>query len=111
MANDILQSLAEREKLPLVDLNRILLATGRVNDAADSLLRNPVNSGEPDGVHLTPEGYRFVAAAVYCRLLDMGWKFRKVVCLGDSLTYGVHVAGGGTIEGECYPARLRELLS
>jgi len=108
-ANAIIRRIAEERKLPLVDIHQLLVdAAGGIGEQPECPVRNLANCGEADGVHLTPVGYALVAGVVYRRIRELGHDFRKIVCLGDSITYGVHVAGAGTVTGECYPGQLQK---
>jgi len=60
-----------------------------------------------DGVHLTAGGNVLLAR---CFLEVIGPRLRgreRIVCCGDSLTYGYGNQGAGTADGETYPAMLR----
>ena len=79
----------------------------------DLFLRNPKNSGAKDGVHPTTLGYHFIAANAFQllkenKLLDKGM---KIVCFGDSITYGSGSKGGGTVMGENYPSFLLKRIN
>jgi len=105
------RSLAGALELPLVDLNRIFKAIGRVGEDPASLIRNMANSNSEDGVHPTAEGYRLIATALFQCVRERSLPSAKTVCFGDSITYGLNVAGMGTLEGESYPALLHKLLN
>jgi lysophospholipase L1-like esterase len=77
----------------------------------DSLLRCEANSSARDGNHLTALGYQALADEVLQALRDVVNPGDRVTCMGDSLTYGAHMAGAGTATGETYPAVLYELLN
>lgn len=97
--------------IPLVDMHKIFSSIGDVGETQSSLIRNPANSGSADGVHPTAEGYRVIAAALFQCIRERGLPAKRTVCLGDSITFGVDVAGMGTLDGESYPARLSKLLN
>ncbi|MGO4214264.1 GDSL-type esterase/lipase family protein, partial [Terriglobus sp. YAF25] len=64
-----------------------------------------------DGVHLTAKGYGMLAAAVRSKLPPQISPNVSILCMGDSLTYGIGVRPDGTPESaETYPAQLRALL-
>ena len=109
-ANDLLRGLAREKNIPLVDTHRIFLAIGNVGESADSMIRNEANSGARDGVHPTAQGYQVIATAVYQAILDHALPHDRVICLGDSITYGAHMAGAGTAQGNTYPGQLLRLL-
>ncbi|WP_309380574.1 SGNH/GDSL hydrolase family protein [Cerasicoccus frondis] len=108
---EAIRELAKEYNLPLVDLEKIVNEHGGATTEASSLLRNPANSYSRDGIHLTPEGYEIFAEMVAVQLQDIVQPGDTIVCLGDSLTYGAHVKGAGTSEGESYPAQLQILLN
>lgn len=65
----------------------------------------------PDGVHMTPAGYADIAqrvAKIIGTRIEPG---DRVLCVGDSLTFGSGAQGGGTTRGETYPAVLNNLLN
>lgn len=97
--------------IPLLDIHRIFSAAGDVGEEPSSLIRNKANSNSEDGVHPTAEGYRLIAACVYEAIVLLDLPRKRVVCVGDSITYGLNMAGMGTVEGESYPARLSALLN
>lgn len=60
-----------------------------------------------DGVHLTPAGHELLAK-VFISVVEKELKgHEKIVCLGDSVTFGAGAKGAGTAEGETYPAFLK----
>jgi lysophospholipase L1-like esterase len=63
------------------------------------------NSNKRDGIHPTPNGYRFMALTVYDYIINHKLPCAGIVCFGDSIT-----KGDGTITRESYPAYLRQLL-
>ena len=105
------RSIAGALEIPLVDVNRIFKAVGKVGEEPASLIRNMANSNSEDGVHPTAEGYRVIATALYQCIRERALPCAKTVCVGDSITYGLNVAGMGTLEGESYPALLHKLLN
>jgi len=109
-ANDLLRGLAKEKSIPLVDTHRIFQAIGNVGESAESLIRNEANTASRDGVHPTAQGYQVIATAAYQAILDHALPHDRVVCLGDSITYGAHVVGAGTAQGHTYPGQLLRLL-
>ncbi len=109
-ANQFLREFSRREGLPLVDVNLAFSRLSAVNEEGGDLIRGPANSGARDGVHPTPEGYRLIAAMAIQAIRDNGLPVERVVCFGDSITYGAGVKGQGTATGETYPGRLARLL-
>ncbi len=108
---EIIRAVARERKCGLVDLNAAINSRGGASTTSTSLIRNEANSSSRDGVHLTPEGYQVLAELVAPALKEVVRPGDTVVCLGDSLTYGVHVDGAGTSSGDTYPAKLSELLN
>jgi lysophospholipase L1-like esterase len=105
------RALAIKNNLPLADLRAAVLAHCPDPEAENSLVRNVANSHSRDGVHLTAAGYRVMAQCYLPLLAGRVKPGERIVCFGDSLTYGAHVKGAGTAEGETYPACLRRLLN
>jgi acyl-CoA thioesterase-1 len=66
-----------------------------------------------DGVHLTAKGYELLAESVRSALPRHLADDVSILCIGDSLTYGIGVRpAGGTIESDqTYPAVLERLLN
>jgi lysophospholipase L1-like esterase len=110
-ANRFICQAAKKHKIPLVDVHEILSTKGNIGERPESLLRNKANCGSADGVHPTPEGYQIIAAAVHRAIRENHLPADRVVCLGNSITFGAHVKGAGTSKGETYPAVLRRLLN
>lgn len=109
-ANGVVRRLAERHHLPLIDLHRILIACGGADSSRESLFQNEANSGIADGVHPTYSGYRVIAAAVFQTLGEKWPKARRIVCFGDSITFGFRMKGAGTSTGDCYPGILQAMF-
>lgn len=110
--NATIRQIATDHGVPLADLHTVFHAAADIGESSTSLLRNDVNSGARDGVHPTAAGYRMIAAVIYQTLLSAGYTdAQRIVCLGDSITYGGAVQGEGTSTGETYPAVLHRLLS
>ena len=100
--NDVIRKLAKEENLILIDMHALVMRNGGTGESAANFLRNLKNKGGKDGVHLTAEGYRALAEEI-ARNFVPG---KKVVCYGDSLTYGANLPGAGTVAGENYPSYL-----
>ncbi|MNY53777.1 GDSL-like Lipase/Acylhydrolase [compost metagenome] len=88
-------------------------AKGAPNREINSLILNQKNFGKEDGVHPTKQGYQLIAETVYGylkknRLLKRG---KKIICFGDSITYGAYMSGEGTSNGDTYPAFLSRLIN
>ncbi len=108
----ILKEKALEKDLSFVDIFTRFSEMGIPIHNQDKVIRNVFNSGSPDGVHPTPVGYQLIAQEIFNALVTDGRiiRHKKIVCLGDSITFGAHVAGEGTVSGETYPAYLNELI-
>ncbi len=111
-ATVIMAGLAAQYHCLYIDVNAVFKAAGSPNATAASLINNPVNvPAHPDGVHFTKAGYQFLAETIYNYLKSNNkLAFYKIICFGDSLTFGPFVKGSGTITGETYPADIYILL-
>lgn len=78
----------------------------------DEYIKNPKNSGTRDGIHPTVKGYKLIATTVFQSLQENNVlkKGMKIVCFGDSLTFGANVKGAGTVSGDTYPAYLLSMI-
>ncbi len=108
---EIIVKIAREHEATLVDLHLYLVEKNLADDNKMSVLRVPSNGGGNDGVHLNAEGYKLmgemIAKAIVAEKLDTA----KVICFGDSITYGAGMKGAGTSEGETYPAFLKKALA
>lgn len=109
-ANRIIRKLADLNQISLVDLYRILSACGGSTELNECLFRNESNVGIADGVHPTEAGYRVIAAAVFQCIQAVMPRAEKIVCFGDSITFGYEVEGRGTNTGDCYPGILQRIF-
>jgi lysophospholipase L1-like esterase len=110
-ANTIIKKLAVNNECYLIDINHILTACGGSGIEASSLFMNVANADINDGVHPTVNGYKVIGTAVYQALHNISPRVGKIVCLGDSITYGYKMEGQGTVEGDPYPAVLNRLYN
>jgi acyl-CoA thioesterase-1 len=101
------RELAKKNNLMLFDLRKMIIDNG---GPTKSLVRNKSNGGWNDGLHLTPQGYKMMAEKIYQMISPELKNGETIVCLGDSITYGAHTKGQGTVNGECYPGQLNKLL-
>ena len=106
-----IRELASKNKIPIADLRKLMDENGGAAKTRGSLIRNEANRGGKDGVHLTTDGYRLMAGLFEPLLKDRIKAGEIVVCLGDSITFGAHVRGAGTIAGDTYPAWLSVILN
>ena len=109
--NETIRAVARERHVPLVDLHPVFIASGATAEQKESLLRNRLNSDAPDGVHPTAEGYAVIARLIVAAMAEHDLlRRRRVVCFGDSITYGAHMIGAGEAAGETYPGQLVRLL-
>ena len=111
LANEVIQQVATTYNIPVIDTHTLFDLYGNVGDTVDSLIRNEANCGVRDGVHPTPEGYVLIGNAIADAIDMYNLPTSTVVCVGDSITYGVHVEGEGTATGETYPGVLSRQLN
>lgn len=107
----VIRELATQNHLPLIDLHARFLAVAPDLESESSLIRNVANSKTADGVHPTAAGYQTMAERIAETLGDAVKPGEKVVCFGDSITFGAHMAGAGTATGDTYPAWLSLFLN
>ena len=108
---DAATGLAQKEGIPFLDRFALFSGRKRAGLTADSLIRNKINSSVEDGAHPTLEGYRLIGKAVYGRLMAEGFDCTRLVCFGDSLTFGYPYGGMGTLEGDNFPAVVSRMLN
>lgn len=104
--NDTIRSLAAEYKTSLLELGELFEKVGKVGLDKDSLIQNEANSQKTDGIHPTPNGYRFIGLAVYEHIRLQKLPQGRIVCFGDSIT-----AGDGSANKESYPGYLNKLLT
>ncbi|QEE27470.1 hypothetical protein FTW19_05270 [Terriglobus albidus] len=98
--NAVIEEVARTHHAVVVPFHEILQQAGGANAELST-----------DGVHLTAKGYGMLAAAVRSRLPLQIPPNVSVLCMGDSLTYGIGVRPDGAPEtAETYPAQLSALL-
>ncbi len=110
-ANDIVRKLAAKNDCRLIDINHILKACGGSGTEPDSLFMNVANADINDGVHPTANGYKVIGTAVYQAISITESAVTRIVCFGDSITYGYKMEGQGTVEGDPYPAVLNRMFN
>lgn len=108
-ANQVIRKIAGEQNIPLVDLYSLISEHAPL-DSAESLLRNPANVKSADGVHLTAEGAALFGREVAKTIKEHRLNTTRIVCIGDSNTFGASLKGAGTVEREPYPAVLRREL-
>ncbi len=102
--------IAGQMELPFLDLFHIFHEIGMVGADVRSLIRNQANSGGMDGAHPTEEGYRLISAVLFQTLQDHRFDCSRLVCFGDSITYGYPYPGMGTLDGGNFPALLLRMF-
>ena len=105
--DEAVRAVAKERSLPLVDLRALIEQSGGAVNAEKSLLRCERNGGGKDGVHLTPAAYALLGQRVFEVIGGGVQRGERVVCFGDSLTFGAGAKGAGTVTGETYPAVLQ----
>ena len=104
-----LLNLGKKLNVPVINLYELYRENGEIGEGESSWIQNEANSGRRDGVHPTAVGYKAIAEAVYQSLAIRSVAPARIICLGDSITFG---AGARTKEtDDSYPARLSALLS
>jgi lysophospholipase L1-like esterase len=98
--NAAIREAAHESGAVLVDFRARLARVGGANVALST-----------DGVHLTAKGYGLLAEAVASRLPPEARR-STILCLGDSLTYGVGVREKGAPDAgsASYPQQLQQML-
>lgn len=104
----IIREEAAKNNRFLLDLEPLFLPYGI--DGKASLLTNPANSPHRDGLHPNAAGYRLIASELAALIQNHRLNATRIVCLGDSITYGVYCDRPGTSDGNSYPALLQQLL-
>jgi lysophospholipase L1-like esterase len=97
--NAAIRKFVAEEKVGLADFGNV---TAKVK------LADFVN---PDGVHLIPAGNQLLAQTFFDVIAPQLKGKEKIVCVGDSITFGYLNDGGGGAElnGQTYPSKLRQI--
>lgn len=112
IARDSLRTLCAEKELLFIDLFRAFEKRRLPRHNRDKIIRNEANSQSKDGVHMTAKGNELLAKIIHNGLLQR-YKYLhlyRIICFGDSLTYGPFVDGEGTTSGDTYPAVLSRLI-
>ncbi|MBQ6473679.1 MAG: hypothetical protein IJJ33_16960 [Victivallales bacterium] len=109
--NQIIAETAAEQKVIFNDFHAAVMQNGGASDARTSLVRNIANSKSKDGLHLTAEGAKLLAETVTKSLDGKVKDNDRILCLGDSITYGASLSGAGTATGQTYPAWLMTMLN
>ena len=108
---DVVFAVAKELNLTVINSFEFFVANGGAVDTKNSLFRTYANSKTHDGIHLNSIGYSKFAAWLGPKVKPLLPENCHLVCLGDSITYGVHVKGAGTVMGDTYPAKLWNFLN
>lgn len=105
----IMSRISIEENLYYIDINSKFKYQNLPSHNLDNYIRNEKNSNARDGVHPTSLGYALIAETIFDFLTehDLLNKKIRIVCFGDSITYGHGVEGKGTSNGKTYPAILK----
>lgn len=97
-----LKRVARNNRAALADFHEALIKAGGPNPDLST-----------DGVHLSARGYGLLAAVVRNSLPKQLPGNSTVLCIGDSLTYGIGVRPPGNAQevDQTYPAQLQKLLN
>ena len=106
----VVRQVARTQQVGVIDTYQLFVDHGEPKRTADSWLQNESNANRPDGVHPNAAGYGAMARLVADYLHAHKLPTEGIICFGDSITYGLNVAGAGTTEGDSYPAQLAHLL-
>ncbi|MCG9792855.1 SGNH/GDSL hydrolase family protein [Flavobacterium algicola] len=107
----IQQRLAQKMQLHSINLYQKFVDMNLPKHDEDLFFKSIINSKARDGVHLTSLGYHFIGQTVfqYLNVNKLLSKDQKIICFGDSITFGAGVKTGGSVNGESYPAILNKL--
>ena len=64
-----------------------------------------------DGIHPSAQGYKDIASDIFNYMKTQNISAKKIVCFGDSITFGIYLTGQGTATGDTYPAALSNDLN
>jgi lysophospholipase L1-like esterase len=109
--NKLIAETASEQNVIFNDFHAAVMKNGGASGDRASLIRNTANSKVKDGLHLTAEGAKLLAETVAEALDGKVKNGDRILCLGDSITYGAGLSGGGTVTGQTYPAWLKTVLN
>ena len=105
--NDYIRNFGKEFGFAVYDYHKVF--TGDL-ESKSSLMRVPANCGIRDGIHPNEAGYKLLAAELKKIIDKNNYPTDGIVCVGDSITYGAHMKGQGSVKGDTYPAQLLKLL-
>ncbi|MBN2639408.1 MAG: hypothetical protein JXR65_10045 [Bacteroidales bacterium] len=102
-----------KEDVCFVDINSKFKSMNIPTHNLDNYIQNEMNSKVSDGVHPTSAGYSLIAETIFSVLQEHKLISRKgkIICFGDSITFGTGVKEEGTANGNTYPAVLQNLIT
>lgn len=108
----IIKSVSIQLNTELIDINNAFKQIDAPKHNSDLLIMNELNSGIKDGVHPTEKGYHFIAKTIFEHLKEESLLNTeiKIICFGDSITFGYLHEGGGSINGKNYPSFLNTMI-
>ena len=106
--NEYIKKFGKEFGFPVLDHHKFY--TGNLQ-AKSSLMRVPANSSGNDGIHPNAAGYKLLAQELYKLIKANRYPTDGIICTGDSITYGAHMQGQGSVIGDTYPAQLLKLLT
>ena len=111
-ASMIMRRTAIRNGTLFFDMHRVFKELDLPVHNTDAYIRNESNSSAKDGVHPTTLGYKLISEKIfgYLRREGLTNRYFNIICFGDSITYGVGGADGGTSSGKNYPSFLYSML-
>lgn len=111
-AGTAIQLLCQKKEYLFIDSFNFFKSLGIPRHNEDNTIRNVKNSGQNDGVHFTKAGNALLARIIFEKLSKKYNSLNelKIICFGDSLTYGAYMDGKGTVTGNTYPAELKKLI-
>lgn len=109
---DGVRTICMQRAVAYADFYNFLEGLGLPKHNADDIILNEKNSKLTDGIHLTKKGNKLLAEfiALHLQAANLIQPKMKIVCFGDSITYGAYMKGGGTCGGNTYPAYLKAAL-
>lgn len=110
-AKGIIESIAAKYALYYLDLYEKFSELGLPRHNEDLFIKNIKNSGRADGVHPTALGYYFISTHIHQLLQDEGLTDKKIVCFGDSITFGGGPNNSKGLVIRNYPSYLEQLLN
>ncbi|WP_084289156.1 SGNH/GDSL hydrolase family protein [Pedobacter nyackensis] len=111
--NRLVGQIAKANGIHFIDLYTLFKSKGSPSRAPGSLTMNQANFGKEDGIHPTKRGYMLIAETLYRYLKKnkLLRKSKKIICFGDSITYGAFMEGAGTSTGDTYPSFLKNMIT